>query len=148
MHSYMGLVFQQADYGSPLYEQSKHLRNDVLCIPLGLTLGEDDVADDLNRMHFVALDGDKVVGTVSMRPLSADTVKLRQMAVVDGLQGQGVGQQLVAYAEEMMRELDFTTIVMDARCVAVPFYEKLGYAAHGDVFIDVLVEHIAMKKAL
>ncbi len=144
----MSLVFKQVDHGSSEYEQAKALRDAVLRVPLGLRLSEEDVADDANRMHFVAMNGNTVVGTVSMRPLSTEVVKLRQMAVADGLQGKGIGQQLVAFAEEMMREFAYSKMVMDARCVAVPFYQKLGYEAYGDVFIDVLVEHIAMKKTL
>ena len=41
-----------------------------------------------------------------------------------------------------------TTVVLDAQLTARGFYERAGYVAHGDTFMDAGIEHVAMSKAL
>ncbi len=140
--------FMQTHYGSAHYQQSIRLRNDVLRVPLGLTLSDEDIAEDGERLHFVALKKDIVVATLSMMPLTTDTIKLRQMAVAAEFRGKGIGQQLVLYAEDAIQKLGFRMVEMAARDIAIPFYQKLGYRTYGAPFIDVSVPHIMMSKVL
>jgi predicted GNAT family N-acyltransferase len=140
--------FVQTDYGSAHYQQAKRLRNDVLRVPLGLTLSDEDTAEDATRLHFVALENDIVIATVSMMKLTTETIKLRQMAAANQFQGKGVGLQLVRYAEQSVQKLGFSMVEMAARDTAVPFYEKLGYQTFGEPFMEVGVPHIIMKRTL
>ncbi len=39
-----------------------------------------------------------------------------------------------------------TGFVLDAQIQALPFYEKLGYVAEGDVFMDAGIPHLLMRK--
>jgi len=56
-----------AAHGSELYEGAQRLREVVLRKPLGLTLSEAELADDLSRQHFCAVERDVVVGAVSLK---------------------------------------------------------------------------------
>ncbi len=59
-------------------------------------------------------------------------VRLRQMAVLNDLQGKGIGRALMNFAENMARDRGYKTIRMHARKNAVGFYEKVGYKVKGD----------------
>jgi hypothetical protein len=65
--SYIAIV--EALLGSDLYGQSLRLREAVLRRPLGLTLTEEELADDALRQHFCAISYGVVIGTVSLKPL-------------------------------------------------------------------------------
>jgi len=66
-----GVLLVEAPYGSGLYCQALALREAVLRQPLGLTLTEEERADDALRRHFCATDQGAVVGSVSLKKLKA-----------------------------------------------------------------------------
>ena len=57
-----------------------------------------------------------------------------------------IGSRLVENAEDMARQKGYETIVLNARLVAKEFYQKQGYDAVSDEFIEVSIPHIAMQK--
>ena len=85
----------EAPYGSALYAQALRLREAILRKPLGLTLSAEELADDAHRRHFCATLNGSVVGSVSFKRLGAHTLQLKQMAVADGKQGEGIGSRLL-----------------------------------------------------
>ena len=74
--------------------------------------------------------------------------RLRQMAVLNDLQGKGIGRALMNFAENIARDRGFRTICMHARSNAVGFYEKVGYRIVGDQFMEVTIPHYVMEKKL
>lgn len=141
-------VVQEAAFGSELYQQSLRLRDEVLRRPIGMTLREKDVATDDREYHIVAMARGKVIGCVLLRPLENGTIKLRQMAVADSHQGQGLGAKLVRHAEDIARQRGFVSVETNARKTAQGFYEKLGYAVSGEPFLEVKLHTIRMCKSL
>ncbi len=93
----------EAPYGSTLYAQALRLREAILRKPLGLTVSAEELSDDATRRHFCALLNGGVVGSVSFKPLGPHTLQLKQMAVADGQQGEGIGSRLLRYAEAWAR---------------------------------------------
>jgi len=81
-------------------------------------------------------------------PVNNATVQLRQMAVIAGLQGKGIGKVLMQFAENISRDLGYKKIIMHARKTAIGFYEKLGYTTTGKEFLEVTIPHFAMEKVL
>lgn len=81
-----------------------------------------------------------------MRPPIEKKVKMRQVAVELSYRGQGLGTELVKYAEEYCRKNDYRVIVLHARKTALNFYERLGYKKAGFEFIEVGIPHYKMKK--
>ena len=73
---------------------------------------------------------------------------MRQVAVVNDLQGHGIGKALVEQSEALAHSLGFCRMILHAREMAVRFYEKLGYAKVGDRFEEVTIPHWAMEKPL
>ena len=70
------------------------------------------------------------------------------MAVLNNLQGKGIGRALMQFAENIARDLGYKKLTMHARVTAVGFYEKLGYSVVGDQFIEVTLPHHSMEKLL
>ena len=63
-------------------------------------------------------------------------------------QGEGVGRDLVAYAEKRAKEAGFKTIIMHAMLSVVGFYEKLGYHQEGGLFAEQGITFAKMVKKL
>ncbi len=81
-------------------------------------------------------------------PLEHATIQLRQMAVLSGLQGKGIGRTIMQFAENLSREKGFKRIIMHARDTAVGFYQKQGYEKKGDMFTEVSIPHYVMEKSI
>jgi predicted GNAT family N-acyltransferase len=138
----------EALLGSDLYRQSPRLRESVLRKPLGLTVTEEELADDAMRQHFCAISYGIVVVTVSLRPLDEVTLQLKQMAVAEDRRREGVGARLLNHAEGWARGAGFLLMVLNARMGAEGFYARFGYHAHGEPFDENTIPHIGMTKRL
>ena len=75
------VTVREIPFGSADYEASKRLRETVLRHPLGLALSAADLEGEAAQIHVAAFEADRLVGSVTLKPLDADKVKLRQMAV-------------------------------------------------------------------
>jgi len=144
----MPLIVRLARHASLDYQAAVTLRRAVLRAPLGLDFTPDQLAAEGADTHFVAFDGDRLVGAVVMTPYSVEVVKLRQMAVSPEAQGQGVGAALLKTFEAHAHTSGLTGITLAARVTAQAFYERNGYEAQGDVFEEVTIPHIKMTKRL
>lgn len=144
----MPFTIRLAPHPSPDYHAAVALRRLVLRAPLGLDFTAEQLAAEAADTHFVAFDGDRLVGAVVMTPYRAETVKLRQMAVSPEAQGQGVGAALLKAFETHAHAAGLTGITLAARVTAQRFYERNGYAAEGGVFEEVTIPHIKMTKVI
>jgi len=77
-----------------------------------------------------------------------DSLRLRQMAVQNNLQGKGIGASMLNFAEILTKDKGYNKIIMHARETATGFYEKLGYQIVGDKFTEVTIPHYIMEKKL
>lgn len=141
------IEFREYAHGSGEYEAAIELRREVLRVPLGLTFDSADLAKEASEIHLGAFEGDTVIATLILTPYGYE-VKMRQVAVAPDRQGQGIGGNLVAFSEDYARAAGFSTMALHARETAVEFYERLGYAAYGEPFIEVTIPHRAMRKEL
>ena len=81
-------------------------------------------------------------------PLSSDLAKLRQMAVHENYQRQGLGSSLIRQIEPALQQRGFQNIELNAREEAVNFYQRLGYQTAGDRFMEVGIGHWKMRRQL
>lgn len=140
------VVVVEAPLGSELYRKSLALRKAVLRQPLGLHVSELELEDDARRQHFCAASHGAVVGSVSLKPLDAETVQLKQMAVAEDRRRERIGAQLLDHAERFAQGEGFRMIVLNARLGAEGFYARYGYAAEGEPFDENTIPHIRMTK--
>jgi predicted GNAT family N-acyltransferase len=142
------VVISLAAHDSVLWHAAVQLRRAVLRTPLGLDFSAEELAREAADTHFVAISQGKLVGTVVLAPLDADTVKLRQMAVAEDLRGQGVGEVLLRAFEAYARAIGAQRITLAARQTARRFYERNSYVAEGEGFVEVTIPHIRMTRTL
>ena len=142
----MGL--KQIDYGSAEYKQMVQLRQLILRQPLGLNLTVEELEKEKNNILIAAFDDDDMLGCCMLCPIDSNTLQLRQMAVVNNLQGKGLGASIISFAENLARDKGYKNMIMHARNTAIGFYEKFGYKAVGDQFIEVKLPHRVMQKKL
>jgi N-acetylglutamate synthase-like GNAT family acetyltransferase len=136
------------DHGSREYQQMVQLRNDILRKPLKLTLTPEELEKEKEEILIGAFEEEKMLGCCMLITVNPSTVRLRQMAVLNNLQGKGVGRALMQFAENIARDRGFKKIMMHARKSAAGFYEKLGYQICSPEFEEVTLPHYEMEKKL
>lgn len=136
------------DHGSPEYDQMVRLRNDILRKPLGLAFIAEELEKEKDDILIAAFEEDKMLGCCMLINTEPGTVRLRQMAVINTLQGKGIGKALMQFAENIARDRGYRKITMHARKTATGFYEKLGYSTNGEEFLEVTLPHVVMEKQL
>lgn len=110
--------------------------------------------DDAGTFHLGVFDENKLVGVATFLEnnysgLTEKQMQLRGMAVLENYQGKGLGAQLLNKAEEIILKKNIHIIWCNARIIAVPFYEKLGFQKISKPFeIAPIGIHFVMKKEL
>ena len=142
------MALKLIDYGSPEYQQMIKLRDIVLRKPLGLSFTPEDLEKEKENMLIGAFEDEQMLGCCMLVEEEPDIVRLRQMAVLNDLQGKGIGRALMNFAENLARDRGYKIIRMHARSNAIGFYEKVGYKIKGDQFIEITIPHYVMEKDL
>ncbi|NOT51294.1 MAG: GNAT family N-acetyltransferase [Chitinophagaceae bacterium] len=136
------------DHGSVEYRQMVKLRDDILRKPLGLGFSTQELENEKDNMLIAAFEDDDMLGCCMLVEENPGTVRLRQMAVLNDLQGKGIGRALMNFAENLARDRGYKTLSMHARKNAIGFYEKMGYKIASDEFTEVTIPHFVMEKRL
>jgi predicted GNAT family N-acyltransferase len=124
-------------------------------VPRHLEIDElDDAAD-----HFIAYDDAGVpvgAGRLVVEPAGFEgapsstglVAHLGRLAVRDAARGTGLGVALVRAIEARAAERGLRVVALSAQTYAVGFYERLGYAAHGQEFDDAGLPHRWMTRTI
>ena len=136
------------DHGTAEYRQMVKLRDDILRKPLGLGFTPAELESEKDNMLIAAFEDERMLGCCMLVEEQPGTVRLRQMAVLNDLQGKGIGRALMNFAENIARDRGYKILRMHARVHAVGFYEKVGYKVHGEQFVEVTIPHYVMEKKL
>ncbi|MGS2741210.1 GNAT family N-acetyltransferase [Sinomicrobium sp. M5D2P17] len=134
-------------------EETYPVRHPVLRTGLPLSTCRFDSDDAPTTFHIGLYMEDKLAGVVTVLENShtffeeEHQFQLRGMAVLQEFQKKGLGQILVREAEKEVEKRNGNFIWMNARKVAVKFYEKLGYRIAGDEFIiETVGPHYVMQR--
>lgn len=73
---------------------------------------------------------------------------LGRLAVVEAARGTGIGVALVRAIEDAARAAGLSVVDLHAQAHATGFYERLGYAAYGEEFLDAGIPHRSMRRTL
>jgi len=136
------------DHGSQEYQLMVKLREAVLRKPLGLIFTPEDLETEKDNILIAAFEEERMLGCCMLVEERPDVVRLRQMAVLNVLQGKGIGRALMNFAENIARDRGYKIVKMHARNNSIGFYEKVGYKKKGDEFIEVTIPHYVMEKQL
>ncbi|MFG2473291.1 GNAT family N-acetyltransferase [Streptomyces fagopyri] len=128
-------------------------------------VGEQGVSEDIEydaydagALHVLAVRDDGTpLGTGRLLYGEAAAAKtggdpsagsLGRLAVKKEARGLGVGVALVGAIEDAARARGLTSVDLHAQTHALGFYERLGYVAYGEEFLDAGIDHRAMRKTL
>jgi predicted GNAT family N-acyltransferase len=143
------LAFKQILFNSLEFHEACRLRDIVLRQPLGLSLFDEDLQAEKDQLHFGLFDDSStLIACVIAAPLSSNTARLRQMAVLPSQINKGYGSNLLRLLENYLVEHGFRSVCLHARSTAIGFYQKLGYLKNGSIFIEVGIPHVHMEKGL
>ena len=104
-------------------------------------------AEDIGALHVLSRRGDVSLGTgrlIYPKELRA-AAKIGRVAVANEARGLGVGRAVMEKLHDEARDRGIMSIKLGAQLHAIPFYEKLGYTAYGDIFLDAKIEHRMME---
>ena len=138
------------DFGSTRYDELVQLRYKILLEPLGLKFLDMHRNKEANYLHIGCIEqlDDKLVGGLILAPIDNEIIRLMQVAVETRYQGEGIGRELVKYAEKRAKEAGFGKIIMHAMLSVVTFYEKMGYIQEGEIFEESGITFAKMVKDL
>jgi predicted GNAT family N-acyltransferase len=112
-------------------------------------------AEDARAFHVLALQAGHAVGTGRLVELPEHPEgefgkwgQIGRMAVLLSHRRGGVGSKLLKALEDESRRRGLSGILLHAQLVALEFYQRHGYQAHGPVFEEAGLPHLMMKKVL
>ncbi|MEA2494198.1 MAG: hypothetical protein QOJ29_2109, partial [Thermoleophilaceae bacterium] len=74
--------------------------------------------------------------------------RLGRMAVEDDLRGHGIGRLILELAERESRAAGAERIRLHAQLAARSLYERGGFEARGEEFMEEGIPHLTMEKTL
>jgi predicted GNAT family N-acyltransferase len=141
------VTLRKIDFGSDDFRKECELRNEVVRVPIGLCLYDEDLDRERQQLHFGLFDqcGDLIACVIAIVS-SCSKAKIRPMAVRGEHQGKGYGRRVIHDLEEYLALQGVVHLDLHARLTAVGFYTKLGYAKVGQEFMEVGIPHVGMEK--
>lgn len=124
------------------------IRRQVFVVEQGVP--EDLEVDglDAEAVHLLARHEGEPAGTLRLRRVD-DAVKIERVAVLPKHRGAQIGSALTRAALEEARLWGgITRAKLGAQVPVIPFYEALGFVAHGPVFDDAGIPHRTMECAV
>jgi predicted GNAT family N-acyltransferase len=100
--------------------------------------------DDQVCVHVLALQNREPVGTGRISPAG----KIGRLAVLSEFRGRGIGDRILLTLIEQARHRGLAEVTLNAQVHAMPFYERHGFKAQGEVFDEAGIPHRRMQKAL
>lgn len=143
----MGLQVRVAEAGADR-ECCLALRRAVFIDEQGVTEREEIDGLDDECVHFLAVGDEVAVGTARLWVTPNGEAKAQRVAVLASHRGQGVGALLMAAVERHAAAAGHPELILAAQESAIPFYQRIGYSAYGEEFLDAQILHRWMRKAL
>ncbi|MBA2116278.1 GNAT family N-acetyltransferase [Bremerella alba] len=120
------------------------LRREVFVAEQGVPAEEELDAYDLTADHYVAIKDGNVVATTRVIH-KEEGAKLSRFAVRRSERGHGVGGRLMAFVLEDLSARDKPRVFMSAQADKIGFYEKYGFQAYGEEYLECDILHRMMK---
>jgi len=118
--------------------------NEQKCLP-----SEEFDELDAEALHFLLFENELAVATGRFRKTDRG-IKIERIATLNKYRGKGYASELINYLisiaqDTFENELHF---YLYAQVSVKPLYEKLGFTAYGNTFIEADIVHQAMEKTI
>lgn len=110
-------------------------------IPLALEVDDDD----LQASHALAFAADQCVGTGRLIGIDSLRCQIGRMSVLKNYRQQGIGGQILQALMAHGIEQGFRDFLLHSQVTALPFYEKWGFIAEGEIYQEAGIPHRSMK---
>jgi predicted GNAT family N-acyltransferase len=122
------------------------LRRVVFIMEQSVPVPEDVDGRDPQCTQFLAFDrasalGTADLGTARLRITPDGVAKAERVAVHRASRGLGVGRLLMLALQAEAASEGHREVQLSAQEEAIPFYEGLGYVAHGPSYLDANIPH-------
>lgn len=131
-------------------EHAFAIRKKVFVEEQGVPLEDEfDSFDSLNGTceHVLAYIDRVPIGTGRIRILDGKG-KLERICILEPYRKFGAGKKIINSLEEISRNKEVWQVKLHGQSQAKGFYEKLGYSAISDVFMEDGIPHYLMVKDL
>ena len=126
-------------------EALSSLRHTVFVEEQGVPVELELDGEDTSAWHAAAFSDDgRLIGTGRM----LGSGKIGRMAVSQSMRRQGIGRALLDALVAEAKRLKLEELSLGAQLPAVAFYERAGFEAYGDVFLDAVIDHKMMRLVL
>ena len=116
------------------------------------TVEEQDFDDkDKESYHVMLKDGERIVAYSRILPkgLSYDHASIGRVLVLQSYRRKGVAQEMMKACIEFIKQnFDETEIIISAQLYVKAMYESVGFKVISDVYDEVNIPHIKMKREL
>lgn len=102
---------------------------------------------DAGAWHYLARADGRPIGSARVL-LAGDAGTITRVCVLAEARGQGAGAALMRAAIDGLRTGGYARARLGAQVHAIGFYERLGFVAEGDEFLDAGIPHRWMDMAL
>lgn len=119
------------------------IRREVFILEQNVPISEEYDEYEVNSRHFLAFLNDVPSGTARMRS-TPKGIKLERFSVLGEYRGKKIGTELVKnLLTKCKNEID-SQVYLYAQIAAQKFYERLGFEARGEIFLNADIKHIEM----
>ena len=126
-------------------EALSSLRHTVFVEEQGVPVELELDGEDTSAWHAAAFSDDgRLIGTGRM----LGSGKIGRMAVSQSMRRQGIGRALLDALVAAAKRLKLEELSLGAQLPAVAFYERAGFEAYGDIFLDAGIDHKMMRLVL
>ena len=130
---------------SPDLEDAFHVRREVFVKEQNVPEEEEFDRADLRSRHVVVYANARPVATGRLFK-DGETWLIGRISVLKECRGKQIGKLVVDKLLETAVKMGVGEVYIHAQTHAVSFYEKFGFVAYGETFLETNIEHISMVK--
>ena len=119
------------------------IREQVFILEQGVPRDVEIDGQDFNASHFLATRNTDVIGSARLLPSG----QIGRMAVLPEFRSQGIGFRLLEFVIAYAFSSGFAHLFLHAQSHAISFYEKAGFGAAGEEFMEAGIAHVEMHKS-
>ena len=140
----MDISFTIVPFDSKHAPYIAYIRHSVFTIEQQIDASEDLDGQDPNAIHVLAKVNDHYVGTARMM-LDGH---IGRLAVLREFRHKNIGSNIILTLINEAKKRKLNCVYLGGQSAASNFYHKLGFEEYGEIFQEVGINHIMMKKSI
>ena len=125
-------------------KKALQVRYKVFTIGQGIDKKLDVDGKDNEALNLIAINNDKVVGTVRFLINGEESI-LQRLAVLPDYRHQNYASGLINYGKNLLIEKGIKEVIAHAQVRSLGVYLNNGFKTYGEEFLEVGTPHISIK---